>query len=68
MTAVSRVTMADLTPGTRIRHIEWDMTGTIRQCGEVREIRWGGCSVDYEISDEGPVFPVDVEIISTGRP
>jgi hypothetical protein len=59
-------TMADLTPGTRIRHVEWQETGTIRVIGGVTEIRWDDVSVDDEISEEGPVFPVDVEII--GRP
>jgi len=59
-------TMADLTPGTRIRHVEWQETGTIRVIGGVTEIRWDDAFGDCEISDEGPVFPVDVEII--GRP
>jgi hypothetical protein len=55
--------MADLTAGTRIRHIEWDMTGTIRVAGDVTEIRWDGSPFQEEISDEGVVFPADVEII-----
>ena len=59
-------TMADLTPGTRIRHVEWQETGTIRVVGGVTEIRWDDVFGDFEISEEGPVFPVDVEII--GRP
>ena len=66
MTTISRVRMADLTPGTRIRHIEWQLTGTIRVIGDVTEIRWDDVFGDYEISDEGPVFPVDVEIITGG--
>ena len=56
-------TMADLTPGTRVRHIKWDTTGTIRRIGDVTEIRWDGSFVQDEISDEGVVFPEDVEII-----
>jgi hypothetical protein len=60
------VTMADLTPGTRIRHIEWQETGTIRVLGGVTEIRWDDVFGDFEISDEGPVFPSDVEIIQGG--
>jgi hypothetical protein len=60
-------TMAELTPGTRIRHVEWDMTGTIREVGGVTEIRWDGSPFQDEISDEGPVFPVDVEIIPGGE-
>ena len=59
-------TMADLTPGTRIRHVERQETGTIRVVGGVTEIRWDDTFGDFEISEEGPVFPVDVEII--GRP
>ena len=62
---MSTVTMADLTPGTRIRHIQWDMTGTIRAVGPVSEIRWDDSFVQDEISDEGVVFPEDVEIINT---
>ena len=58
--------MADLTPGTRVRHIEWQETGTIRVIGDVAEIRWDDVFGDYEISDEGPVFPVDVEILTGG--
>ena len=58
--------MAALTPGTRVRHIEWQETGTIRVIGDVAEIRWDDVFGDYEISDEGPVFPVDVEILTGG--
>jgi len=60
------ITMADLTPGTRIRHIEWELTGTIRVLGDVTEIRWDDVFGDYEISAEGPVFPSDVEILQGG--
>ena len=60
------VTMADLTPGTRIRHIEWQETGTIRVLGGVTEIRWDDVFGDFEIGDEGPVFPSDVEISQGG--
>lgn len=60
---MSTVTMADLTPGTRIRHVEWQEAGTIRVLGGTCEIRWDDVFGDYEISDEGPVFPGDVEII-----
>lgn len=59
-------TMADLTPGTRIRHIEWLMAGTIRVFGDVTEIRWDDSWVQCEISPEGPVFPCDVEILREG--
>jgi hypothetical protein len=56
-------TMADLTDRTRIRHIKWDMTGTIRVVGDSAEIRWDDTFGEIEISDEGVVFPADVEII-----
>ena len=53
----------DLTPGTRIRHLKWDITGTIRIAGDVTEIRWDDSFVSDEISDEGVVYPGDVKII-----
>lgn len=59
-------TMADLTDGTRIRHIGWDMPGTIRVAGDVTEIRWDDVFGEVDISDEGTVFPADVEIIRSG--
>ena len=61
---MSTVTMADLTAGTRIRHIQWDMTGTIRATGPVSEIRWDDTFGEIEISDESAVYPGDVEIIN----
>ena len=61
---MTAVTMADLTPGTRIRHIEWQEAGTIRVAGGVTEIRWDDVFGDYGISSERPVFPSDVEIIA----
>ena len=63
---MSAVTMAALTDGTRIRHIEWELSGTIRVLGGVTEIRWDEVFGDDEISPEGPVFPSDVEIIPKG--
>ena len=63
---MSSVTMADLTPGTRIRHVKWAETGTIRAAGVVTEIRWDEVFGEIEIGDEGPVFPGDVEIIGEG--
>jgi hypothetical protein len=67
MSASTRpVTMADLTPRTRVRHIEWGETGTIRILGGVTEIQWDDLIGDCMISDEGPVFPADVEILADG--
>ncbi len=61
---MSTVTMFDLGDGVRVRHLAWDyMTGTIRVVGPVSEIRWDDTFGDMEISDEGPVYPEDVEII-----
>jgi len=53
----------DLTPGTRIRHLKWDITGTIRIAGDVTEIRWDDSFVSDEIGDDGVARPADVEII-----
>jgi hypothetical protein len=57
------VTMADLTPGTRVRHPRWGETGTIRQADGVTEIRWDTCFGEAEVSPEGPVLPGDLEIV-----
>ena len=56
-------TMASLTPGTRVRHAEWNETGTIRVLGGVTKIRWDEVFGEIEVSPEGPVFPSDLEII-----
>lgn len=56
-------TMADLIPGTRVRHVEWQETGTIRVLGGVTEIRWDGVFGEIEVSPEGPAFPSDLEVI-----
>jgi hypothetical protein len=64
---MNTLTMADLTPGTRIRHIKWDAAGTIRQVGDDFEIRFDGTFGEVQISDEGVVFPADVEILEAGR-
>ena len=61
---MSTATMADLGDGVRIRHLAWDLTGTIRIVGPVSEIRWDDTFGDIEISDEGVVYPADVEIIA----
>lgn len=63
---MSAVTMADLTPGTRVRHLEWLMAGTIRVTDGLVSIRWDDSFVEDEISTEGVVFPSDVEIIQEG--
>jgi hypothetical protein len=60
--------MQDLTAGTRVHHLKWDMTGTIRIVGAVTEIRWDDSFVADEISGEGVVCPEDVEIIPAGAP
>lgn len=58
------VTMADLKPGTTVRHIHWGICGEIRETGGVREIAWDGSFVQDEVSPEGVVFPSDLEILS----
>lgn len=55
--------MADLTNGTRIRHTGWDVTGKIRAMGDRTEIRWDDVFGEVEVSDEGVVFPEDIEVI-----
>jgi hypothetical protein len=67
MTASRPVTMADLTHGTRIRHIEWGDAGTIRVLGGVTGIRWDEIFGEIEVSPEGPVFPSDLEILGRGE-
>ena len=57
MTADGRVTMADLTPGTRIRHVEWGETGTIRVAGDATEIRWDDVFGDYDDQRRGAGVP-----------
>ena len=63
---MSRVTMADLTAGTRIRHIRWGSTGRVRIVEGIVSVKWDGGFVEDEISDEGVVFPGDVEITGEG--
>jgi hypothetical protein len=58
--------MADLTPGTRIRHLQWRSTGKIRVAEGLVSAKWDGSFVEDEISDEGVVYPEDVEIIQDG--
>jgi hypothetical protein len=58
-----QVTMADLTAGTRIHHIGWDETGTVRVTEGLVSVKFDGSFVDTEISDEGVIFPEDLEIV-----
>ena len=60
---MSPVTMANLTDRTRIRHLYWLETGTIRVVGDNTEIRWDNCFGEVEVSPEGVVFPSDLEIL-----
>ena len=57
------VTMADLKPGTRIRHCKWRCEGPVRVTEGLVSVKWDGTFVEDEISDEGVVFPEDVEIV-----
>lgn len=59
--------MTDLTPGTRIRHLRWGSTGPVRVTDNgLTVVKWDGTIVEDEISDDGVVFPEDVEIIPAG--
>jgi hypothetical protein len=60
-----RVTMDDLTAGTRIRHKRWGNTGTVKVDRDIVHVKWKGTFVDDEISEQGPVRPEDVEILET---
>jgi hypothetical protein len=60
---VSNLTMSDLPDRTRIRHVEWGETGTIRRMGGTTEIRWDDSFGEIEVSDDGPVYPEDLELI-----
>jgi hypothetical protein len=55
-------TMADLTPGTRVRHAGGDC-GTIRVCGCVTEFHPDDYFGDIEVSPEGPFFPSDLAVL-----
>lgn len=65
MTAPRPVTMADLTPGVKVRHITWGDTGTIRVLGGTTVFRRDEHLGDCEVSPEGPVFPSDLEILGS---
>lgn len=67
MSASRPVTMADLTDGTRVRHIHWETTGTIAVADGEAEIRWDDTHVRSNVSLEGHVFPSDLEILSPDR-
>jgi hypothetical protein len=61
---VTAVTMADLGPGTRVRHARTGIPGTVTVDRGWYWIRWRGGPVAEEgVSDAGPVFPSDVEIL-----
>lgn len=40
------------------------MTGTIRVSGDLVSVKWDKSWVEDEISDDGPVSPADVEIMT----
>jgi hypothetical protein len=61
------LTMASLPAGTRVRHIAWGDTGTIRVSGSVTEIRWDEHFGEIGVSPEGPVRPEDLEILGEGK-
>lgn len=67
MSRPGAVTMADLTPGTKVRHIHWGTCGKIREVEGIREIAWDGSFVADEVSPEGVVFPSDLEILGGTR-
>ena len=60
--------LSDLTAGTRIRHLRWRNTGTVKVDGDLVHVPWDGSFVDDEISEQGPVRPQDLEILAGGAP
>lgn len=62
MTAPRPVTMADLTNGTRVRHIGGD-AGVIRVQGVYVEFHPDDFFGVVEVGPEGPFFPSDLEIL-----
>lgn len=59
-----RLTMADLVHGMRVRHVEWNATGTVYKTGGWARILFdpparGG----LDIGPNGPVRPSDLEIL-----
>lgn len=62
--------MTDLAPGTRVRHTRWDREGIVYGNGDGRlHLKfYGDGQPDCEISDLGPVWPEDLEIIPGGAP
>jgi hypothetical protein len=67
MTPSSNVRMADLTDGTRISHVRFLLTGIIRVTDGVTEILWDTIFGGIQVSDDGPVYPQDVEVIAAGE-
>ena len=63
--------MSDLTAGVRVRHSRWGTTGTVKveaygdvfAAGLLVYVPWDGMIVDDEISERGPVYPGDLEIL-----
>ena len=66
MSERSYVTMRDLTAGTRIRHIRWCTTGTIHVADGQVSVIWDGSGIETQITEEGAVWPEDVEILARG--
>jgi hypothetical protein len=60
--------LSDLTAGTRIRHRRWGNAGTVKVDGDLVHVPWDGSFVDDEISEQGPVYPEDVEIVADEAP
>ena len=63
---MSDVKMADLEGGIRIHHVRWRVTGTIRADGVMVSVVWDESLIETQISEDGPVWPEDVEILAEG--
>lgn len=60
---MSTVRMADLTEGTRVRHVTWGDEGTITEALSVTWVKFDGMSPPAEIRPGGYIEPEDLEII-----
>lgn len=63
----SRVTMADLANGTRVRHVTWGDEGAILVALGVVWVRFDRMSPPTEVCDGGYIEPEDLEIIAEGE-
>lgn len=58
------VTLADLRPGVRVRHLESEITGMILSAArDTRVLQWDESFLEETVSPDGPLFPSDLMVI-----